>query len=102
MQYCLDIHTKYKLSQSETKIMSRKAYDGILPNEIIYKEKTGWTVPVGFWLTNKMDKDLEMFYTKSLGREKLEKVTSSQKSAKMLIPDLILKDWKKTYKVQDA
>ena len=57
---------------------------------------------MGFWLTNKMDKDLEMFYTKSLGREKLEKVTSSQKSAKMLIPDLILKDWKKTYKVQDA
>ena len=49
-----------------------------------------------------MDKDLETFYTKSLGQEQLKKVTSSQKSAKMLMPDLILKDWKQTYKVQDA
>ncbi len=102
MQYCLNIHTRYKLNQSETKIMIRSAYNGILPNEIIYKPKTGWTVPVGLWLTNKMDKDLENFYTKELGNEKLKVVTSSQKSAKMLIPDLILKHWKETYKVIDA
>ncbi len=102
MQYCLDIHTRHKLNQSETKIMIRSAYNGILPNQIINKTKTGWTVPVGLWLTNKMDKDLENFYTKELGYEKLKVVTSSQKSAKMLIPDLILKHWKKTYKVIDA
>ena len=102
MQYCLDIHTRHKLNQSETKIMIRSAYNGILPNQIINKTKTGWTVPVGLWLTNKMDKDLENFYTKELGYEKLKVVTSSQKSAKMLIPDLILKHWKKTYKVTDA
>jgi len=102
MQYCLNIHTKYKLNQSETKIMIRSAYNGILPDAIIYKPKTGWTVPVGLWLTNKMDKDLEDFYTKELGNEKLKTVTSSQKSAKMLIPDLILKHWKETYKVTDA
>ena len=82
--------------------MIRSAYNGILPNQIINKTKTGWTVPVGLWLTNKMDKDLENFYTKELGYEKLKVVTSSQKSAKMLIPDLILKHWKKTYKVIDA
>ncbi len=102
MQYCLDIHTRYKLTGSETKIISRTAYTGILPKEIINKTKTGWTVPVGFWLTEKMDKDLELFYTKSLGREGLNIVTTSQKSAKMLIPDLIYKDWQKTYRVQDA
>ena len=49
-----------------------------------------------------MDKDLEDFYTKSLGQDALKVVTSSQKSAKMLIPDLILKHWKETYKVTDA
>jgi asparagine synthase (glutamine-hydrolysing) len=102
MQYCLDIHTRYKLTGSETKIISRTAYTGILPKEIINKTKTGWTVPVGFWLTEKMDKHLELFYTKSLGREGLNIVTTSQKSAKMLIPDLIYKDWQKTYRVQDA
>ena len=102
MQYCLDIHTRYKLTGSATKVISRTAYTGILPKEIINKTKTGWTVPVGFWLTQKMDKDLELFYTKSLGREGLNIVTTSQKSAKMLIPDLIYKDWQKTYRVQDA
>ena len=102
MQYCLNIHTKYKLTQSETKIMIRSAYKENLPNEIINKSKTGWTVPVGLWLTNKMDKDLENFYTKSLGNDPLKIVTASQKSAKMLIPDLILKDWKETYKVDNA
>ena len=102
MQYCLDIHTRHKLNQSETKIMIRSAYNGILPNAIIYKPKTGWTVPVCLWLTNKMDKDLEDFYTKELGNKKLKTVTSSQKSAKMLIPDLILKHWKEIYTVIDA
>jgi asparagine synthase (glutamine-hydrolysing) len=102
MQYCLNIHTRYKLNQSDTKIMIRSAYNGILPNEIIHKSKTGWTVPVGLWLTKKLDKELEKFYTDSMGTDGLNTVTSSQKSAKMLIPDLILKYWKKTYKVQDA
>jgi hypothetical protein len=82
--------------------MIRSAYNGILPNEIIHKSKTGWTVPVGLWLTKKLDKELEKFYTDSMGTDGLNTVTSSQKSAKMLIPDLILKYWKKTYKVQDA
>ena len=102
MQYCLDIHTKYKLNQSETKRMIRSAYKGILPDEIINKTKTGWTVPVGLWLTNKMDKDLEEFDTKSIGDAKLKKVTASQKTAKMLISDLILTHWKETYKLIDA
>ena len=102
MQYCLDIHTKHKLTTGETKIMARNAYKGRLPIEIINKPKTGWTVPVGYWLTNRMHDKLEKFYTDSMGTDKLKRVTTSQKSAKMLIPDLILKYWKQTYKVQDA
>lgn len=102
MQYCLDIHTKYKLTTTETKIMARNAYKSRLPIEIIEKPKTGWTVPVGYWLTNKMHIGLEKFYTDNMGEDALKIVTSSQKSAKMLIPDLILKVWKQTFKVRDA
>ena len=102
MQYCLDIHTKHKLTSRETKIMVRNAYKGRLPIEVIEKPKTGWTVPVGYWLTKKMNSKLEKFYTDSMGHNRLKAVTTSQKSAKMLMPDLILKYWKQTYKVQDA
>lgn len=102
MQYCLDIHTRHKLDGGETKIMARNAYRDKLPAEIINKEKTGWTVPVGYWLTKKMHSKLEKFYTTNMGEDRLNSVTTSQKSAKMLIPDLILKEWKQTYRVQDA
>ena len=102
MQYCMGIPTKYKLDKSETKIISRHAYLGILPNQITSKSKTGWTVPVGYWLTNKMDNKLTNFYTRSMGNQRLNKITTSQKSAKVLIPDLIYKDWKTTYEVKNA
>lgn len=102
MQYCLDIHTRYKLRGNQTKVMIRDAYEGILPSAITTKAKTGWTVPVGLWLTNKLDSTLEKFYTDRVGEQGLKIVTSSQKSGKMLIPDLILKDWQQTYKVDDA
>ena len=82
--------------------MVRNAYKGRLLIEIIEKPKTGWTVPVGYWLTKKMNSKLEKFYIDSMGLDGLKRVTTSQKSAKMLIPDLILKYWKQTYKVQDA
>ncbi len=101
MQYCLNIHTKHKLNQSETKRMIRIAYNGRLPADIINKSKTGWTVPVGLWLTKKMDKELEKFYIDSMGDEPLKIVSVSQKAAKMLMPDFILKHWKQTYKVKD-
>ena len=101
MQYCLNIHTKHKLDRSATKRMIRKAYNGRLPHEIINKSKTGWTVPVGLWLTKKMDKDLEKFYTDSMGEDPLQIVSVSQKAAKMLMPDFILKHWKETYKIID-
>ena len=100
MQYCLDIHTKHKVNRAETKIMSRTAYSRLLPKDIINKEKTGWTVPVGLWLTMRTDAELEEFYVSRLGRDKLNAVSTSQKSAKLLIPDLTLQDWKKIYKVQ--
>ncbi len=101
MQYCLNIHTRHKLNRSATKVMTRTAYKEILPREIINKSKTGWTVPVGLWLTKKMDKSLEKFYTDSMGEDPLQIVSVSQKAAKMLMPDFILKHWKETYKIID-
>mgnify|MGYP003321698976 FL=1 len=80
--------------------MSRTAYSRLLPKDIINKEKTGWTVPVGLWLTMRKDAELEEFYVSRLGKDKLNAVSTSQKSAKLLIPDLTLQDWKKIYKVQ--
>jgi len=69
---------------------------------ITNKEKTGWTVPVGYWLTNAMDDKLKNFYNSRVGKEALRNTTASQKSAKMLIPYMMVKDWKTTYRMENA
>jgi asparagine synthase (glutamine-hydrolysing) len=75
MQYCMDIHSNEKIGKekSDTKLLTKIAYKNLLPNVIINKMKTGWTVPLQHWWN---------------------------KSGKANIPAMILEDWKKTYKVQ--
>jgi len=102
MQYCLNIPTSQKIGDgtTDTKLLTKKAYKNILPDDIINKGKTGWTVPVGYWLVNKLDKNLNEFYKSSMGSEAIDKVTASQKVGKTLIPEWILKYWKVKYQIK--
>jgi asparagine synthase (glutamine-hydrolysing) len=102
MQYCLDIPTSYKIgkNKSDTKLLTKIAYKGILPDAIITKQKTGWTVPIGQWLAMGTDKNLKNFYTNNMGdKSKLDKITVSQKASKALVPAWIMKDWIKKYQM---
>ena len=54
-------------------MLSKIAYGERLPEIIINKMKTGWTVPLQFWW---------------------------QKTGKAEIPAMIVKDWIKTYKIK--
>ena len=102
MQYCLDIPTKHKVGSTSdhTKLLIKKAYRNILPDEVIGKSKTGWTVPVGYWLTDKHDVELEAFYKSAMGSEILDKVSSNQKASKRLIPKWLVKDWRTEYDIK--
>ena len=100
MNYCMSMHTNIKIGKDkdDTKILTKKAYKNILPNAIINKMKTGWTVPVGHWLTRNMNKNLQEFY-KDRMKEKhgLNSIKASQKAGKALIPAWIFKDWMLKY-----
>ena len=103
MQYCLDIPTSYKIGKNkhETKLLTKIAYKGLLPDAIITKQKTGWTVPIGQWLAMGTDENLKNFYTNSLGeKSKLDKITVSQKASKALVPAWVMQDWIKRYEMQ--
>ena len=52
MDYCMNIHSKHKIGKdkSDTKMPTKLAYKNYLPDYIINKEKTGWTVPLVYWL----------------------------------------------------
>ena len=100
MQYCLSMHTDLKLgpSKNDTKIFIKKAYAGKLPTAIINKLKTGWTVPVGHWLTTSTSTKLTKFYKDRTGEQsKLDITKASQKAGKALIPAWMVSDWIKKY-----
>jgi len=104
MQYCLDIPTSYKIGKNkhETKLLTKIAYKGLLPDAIINKPKTGWTVPIGQWLAAGTDKNLKNFYTSSMGEKSiLDRVTVSQKAGKALVPAWVMQDWIKRYEMHE-
>lgn len=103
MKYCMSIHTDQKIGKGkhQTKMLTKIAYDGHLPYWIIKKQKTGWTVPLGYWLTNNSSLALNKFYKKSLQEKSgLDIIMASQKAGKALVPAWIINDWIKTYKIE--
>ncbi len=102
MKYAMGMHTEIKMgnNKSNTKILTKQAYQGILPHEIINKDKTGWTVPVGHWLTSNMSENLKTFYNKSMKEKSgLDMIKASQKAGKALVPAWIVNDWIKKYEM---
>ena len=100
MKYCMSIHTDQKLgpNKGDTKILIKNAYKGILPKAILHKTKTGWTVPVGHWLTTNINAKLNDFYKERTGRNSgLDVTRASQKAGKALVPAWIVSDWIKKY-----
>ena len=103
MQYCLDIPTKYKIGNrdTDTKMLTKVAYKNLLPKQILNKEKTGWTVPIGHWLKKDIDKGLTGFYLQCVGKEnKIDTVTLNAKVGKSLVPAWAYKSWKEKYKIK--
>lgn len=49
VQTALQIPMKYKYAQKETKYLLKKVAEGILPPEIIYRKKVGFSAPVTRW-----------------------------------------------------
>ena len=100
MNYCMGIHSDKKLGENkgQTKKLLKEAYQDLLPHEIIHKPKTGWTVPVGHWLSANMDAGLRKFYQDRMQSQNgLNVIKASQKAGKALVPAWIVRDWLRRY-----
>ena len=51
-EYALSIPWEQKIQNSETKVIPKVAYKGLLPDYVINKHKTGWSTPKSFLLNN--------------------------------------------------
>ena len=100
MQYCLNIKSKHKFNGDSAKSLVKEAYQKFLPEYIINKEKTGWTVPIGYWLVDNVDRDLTNTYDQAIGIDRLKSQGRSQKVGKRLMPEWQVKNWKVEYQIK--
>ena len=54
IEFVETIPTELKLKGLETKYIFKKALEGIVPNEILHREKQGFGVPIGEWINSKL------------------------------------------------
>lgn len=52
VEYSMTIPTKFKIKDGEPKYILKKAVEGIIPHNIIYRKKQGFAAPVSEWLRN--------------------------------------------------
>lgn len=100
MQYCMNIKSKHKFKGKDTKALIKDTYKKDLPAYLLYKQKTGWTVPIGYWLMDQVDKKLDRSYDQNIGKDRLKQLKRSQKAGKGLIPPWQVKNWKEKYKIK--
>jgi len=52
VEYSMTIPQKFKIKNGETKYILKRAVEGIVPENIIYRKKQGFAAPVSEWLRN--------------------------------------------------
>jgi asparagine synthase (glutamine-hydrolysing) len=54
IEFVQKIPAELKLKGTETKYIFKKAMEGIVPNEILYREKQGFGVPINEWINSQL------------------------------------------------
>lgn len=59
VQFTMDIPEKWKTKGGEAKYLLKKAVEGLIPNEIIYRKKMGFGAPMSQWLKGDFGKHVK-------------------------------------------
>ncbi|MCX8056410.1 MAG: asparagine synthase (glutamine-hydrolyzing) [Ignavibacteria bacterium] len=65
VEYSFKINSQIKIKNNTTKYILKKAVEGIIPNEIIYRKKQGFAAPMNYWLKNELAKFTEHYLINS-------------------------------------
>lgn len=103
MRYCMNMHSDHKIGQnkSDTKMPTKLAYKGILPDYIINKQKTGWTVPLMYWLgTDKTLNDWALSYMQKNDCLKQQVSMKNWDNKKTRVVSWMMRSWAQNYLMQ--
>ncbi len=101
MEYCMSIHSKFKIGNdlSETKLPIKKSYANKIPEYIFSKKKTGWSVPITAWIKDSKIIKNKFFETVNK-RDGIEEVLSENNykdDTKRIIITWMLRTWAQNY-----
>ena len=103
MEYCLSINSDHKfgINSNHTKLPVKISYKETLPDYILNKDKTGWSVPISVWL-NQFE-NLRNKYIKTCSREDgISSILSKENyigSPKRMLITWMLRTWAQEYKM---
>jgi asparagine synthase (glutamine-hydrolysing) len=103
MTYCMDMHSQYKIGKdkSDTKLPTKLAYKGHMPDYIINKMKTGWTVPLMYWLgTMKELNDWAMSYMLKEDCLRSQISMKNWDNKKTRVVSWMMRSWAQIYDIQ--
>jgi asparagine synthase (glutamine-hydrolysing) len=71
IEFAAQIPSDLKLKNRETKYVLKKALEGIVPNEILYREKQGFGIPIEAWINRELREEIRetLLDKNSLGSE---------------------------------
>ncbi len=70
IEFVQKIPASLKLNGTETKYIFKKAMEGIVPHEILYREKQGFGVPVGDWINSQLKDRIHGILSEKRTRER--------------------------------
>ncbi len=79
-----NIPTSLKLKGVETKYIFKKSLEGIVPEEILYREKQGFGVPIGEWINSQLK---EKIHDTLIEKKTLERGYFESKYIKLLLDE---------------
>jgi asparagine synthase (glutamine-hydrolysing) len=65
VEFTMDIPQRFKVRNGEPKYLLKKAVEGLIPDEIIYRKKMGFGAPMSEWLRGDFGKRVEADLLKS-------------------------------------
>ena len=101
MQYCMSIHSKFKIGNNlnETKMPIKKSFINKIPDYIFSKKKTGWSVPITEWIKDSESLRNKYFETinKKDGIEEILSKDNYRDNTKRIIITWMLRSWAQNY-----
>ena len=97
MEYCLAINSDYKFGKNlnQTKLPVRHSYKNTLPDYILNKPKTGWSVPISVWL-NEFDSVKKNYIDICSKEDGISQILSKENyygNSKKMIITWMLRSW---------